>query len=206
MTLDRLVRAGYEVVCLLTTVPQEIGRTFGHGEKLELIRAQAEALSLPLEFIACTFETYTDDYISALQGFKDQYGLEAIAFGDLFLEEHKEWGTGVAEAVGVEALYPLWMKPDGTRDALKTFVDSGFKAVVIRVSDRALSEEWLGREVDQAFYDDIVRERQVCPMGEGGEYHTFVYDGPLFKHPVSFEKGEILQLETTKRLELALYP
>lgn len=202
MALDKLGREGFEVVCLLTTVPVEIGRTFGHGERLELIEAQGEAVALPVEFISCAFETYTKDYIGALSAFQSKYAVEAIAFGDLFLAEHREWGTGVADAVGIQAIYPLWMEPDGTREALKAFVDSGYEAIVIRVSDRVLSEDWLGRKIDSAFYEDILREEQVCPMGEGGEYHTFVYDGPLFKHPVSFTRGEVLQLETTKRLEL----
>ncbi|WP_372663685.1 diphthine--ammonia ligase [Cohnella sp.] len=202
MTLDKLIREGLEVVCLLTTVPAEIGRTFGHGERIELIEAQAEALSLPVEFISCTFDTYTSDFIRTLRELQTKYSFEAIAFGDLFLAEHREWGTGVAEAVGIQAAYPLWMEPDGTREALREFVDSGYEAVIIRVSDRVLSKEWLGRKLDSVFYEDILREQQVCPMGEGGEYHTFVYNGPLFKHSVSFVPGEVLQLETTNRLDL----
>nr|WP_255570342.1 adenine nucleotide alpha hydrolase [Cohnella sp. CFH 77786] len=200
MTLDRLVKDGYEVVCLITTVPADIGRTFGHGERAERIRDQAEALGLPAEFVSCTFDTYTRDYIEALVDLKGRLRLEAVAFGDLFLAEHREWGTGVARAADLEALYPLWMKPDGTREALLRFVESGYRAVVIRVRDGALSGDWLGREVDRSFYEDILRE-DVCPMGEGGEYHTFVCDGPLFRRSVPFTKGEVLQLETTKRLE-----
>lgn len=204
MTLDKLVREGFEVVCLLTTIPEEIGRTFGHGERRELIEAQADSLGLPLEFISCSFETYTNDYKQTLRSLISKYQLNAIAFGDLFLAEHREWGTGVADEVGIQALYPLWMEPEGTSQALRAFVDSKYEAIVIRVSDRALSKEWLGRKLDSAFYKDILREQQVCPMGEGGEYHTFVYDGPLFRSPVKFVRGEVLQLETTKRLELRL--
>ncbi|WP_123042356.1 diphthine--ammonia ligase [Cohnella candidum] len=200
MALDRLVKDGHEVACLLTTLPADIGRTFGHGERAERIGEQADALGLPVEWIACTFAGYTEDYVRTLKELKAKYQLEAVAFGDLFLEEHREWGTGAASAAGLEALYPLWMEPSGTRDALLTFVESGYRAVVIRVRDGALTEDWLGREVDRSFYEDIAMEN-VCPMGEGGEYHTFVYDGPLFRRPVPFRKGEVLQLETTKRLE-----
>lgn len=202
MTLDKLVREGFEVVCLLTTVPVEIGSTFGHGEKLELIEAQAEALSIPVKFISCSYETYTNDYVHTLAELKKKHRIDAIAFGDLFLTEHREWGTGVAASVGVEALYPLWMKPEGVQDALKTFIATGYQAIVIRVSDRVLTKEWLGRLLDASFYEDIVLLKDVCPMGEGGEYHTFVYDGPLFKHPVNYARGDVLQLETTKRLVL----
>lgn len=204
MTLDRLVKEGYEVVCLLTTVPSEIGRTFGHGERLELIRAQSESLGIPVEFIACSFNTYTDDYIRRLGEFREKYSLEAIAFGDLFLAEHREWGTAVADAAHLQALYPLWMKREQTAAALLRFVESGYRAVVIRVSDKALSADWLGCELDRSFYEDIVRLDGVCSMGEGGEYHTFVYDGPLFARPIPFASEGVRQLETTKRLELAL--
>ncbi|MFD0673333.1 diphthine--ammonia ligase [Cohnella sp. GCM10027633] len=204
MAYDRLAQDGYEVACLVTTVPREIGRTFGHGERIELIRAQGEALGLPVSFIDCGFETYTDDYVSAVRELRKAYRLDAIAYGDLFLAEHREWGTGVADAAGLEALYPLWMKPEDTEAALRRFVDSGYRAVVIRVRDSVLSADWLGREVDRSFMADIARLPDVCPMGEGGEYHTFVYDGPRFRHPIPLAKGEVLQLETTKRLELAL--
>lgn len=200
MTLDRLVKDGYKVACLITTVPEELGRTFGHGEKTERIRDQADALGIPVEFIACTFDGYTEQYADALSRLKARYYLDAVAFGDLFMPEHREWGTGVAEKAGLEALYPLWMDPSATREALLAFVESGYRARVIRVRDGALSEDWLGRELDRSFYDEILLE-SVCPMGEGGEYHTFVYDGPLFRHPVPFARGEVLQLQTTKRLE-----
>jgi diphthine-ammonia ligase len=200
MTLDRLVKAGWQAVCLLTTVPVEIGRTFGHGEKAERIREQADALGIPVEFITCSLGSYTDDYIEALKRLKERYGLDAVAFGDLFLIEHREWGTSVAAAADVEAVYPLWMQEEGTADALLSFVESGYRAIVIRVKDGALSEAWLGREVDRSFYQDILGE-DVCPMGEGGEYHTYVYDGPLFRRPVPFVAADVLQLVTTKRLE-----
>lgn len=204
MAYERLVRDGCEVACLVTTVPREIGRTFGHGERIELIRAQGEALGVPVSFIDCGFETYTDDYIDAVRKLRESMRLDAIAYGDLFLAEHREWGTGVATAAGLEALYPLWMKPEDVAAALRRFVESGYRAVVIRVRDGVLSEQWLGREVDRSFMADIARLPDVCPMGEGGEYHTFVYDGPRFRHPIALARGEVRQMETTKRLELAL--
>lgn len=200
MALDRLVKEGNEVACLITTLPAETGRTFGHGEKEERIREQADALGLPVEFITCTHDSYTQDYIAALRDLKNRRRIEAVAFGDLFLAEHREWGTGVAESAGLEAVYPLWMKPEDTRKALLAFVESGYRSIVIRIRDGALPADWLGREVDRTFFDDIA-DRDVCPMGESGEYHTFVVDGPLFRHPVPFVKGEVLQLQSTKRLE-----
>ncbi|MFC0189542.1 diphthine--ammonia ligase [Fictibacillus aquaticus] len=202
MMLDKLVKSGHKAACLITTVPADINRTFGHGERIEAIQRQADALGIPLEFVSCTFETYTTDYVERLNVLKQKYELEAIAFGDLYLTEHREWGEKAVDEADISALYPLWMKEDEAFSALQTFIESGYKAAVIRVRDDKLSEDWLGRELDKSFLQDIAREK-VCPMGEAGEYHTYVYDGPLFKQPILFEKVEVLQLETTKRLEIA---
>lgn len=201
MALDLMVKKGVKVECLLTTVPKELGRTFGHGEKQELIALQGEALGIPVRFIECTFEGYTDSFTAALKDVKKEYGLDMIAFGDLYLNGHREWGEKTADAAGLEASYPLWMKEEEAHSALETFAASGYKARVIRVRDEILGTEWLGREVDDSFARDI-RNTDSCPMGEAGEYHTFVCDGPLFRKKVSFDTGEIIQLETTKRLEL----
>jgi diphthine-ammonia ligase len=201
LALDKLVRQGHQAVCLITTVPVETGRTFGHGEKIECIQLQAEALSIPVHFIQCTYQDYTQAFIRTLQELKERYRLDAIAYGDLYLDEHREWGEKVAENVGIDAIYPLWMKQQDAKQALQAFVESGYKAVVIRVRDEKLSEDWLGRQVDHAFLQDIIAQ-DVCPMGEAGEYHTFVYDGPLFQQKIELTLGEVIQLETTKRIEV----
>lgn len=200
MALHTLVEQGYEISCLLTTVPVEIGRTFGHGEKKEMITLQGKALNIPVHFIECSFERYTEDFIQSLKQLKVEYGLSGIAFGDLYFDPHREWGEKVAESCGVESIYPLWMKQEYSSQALEKFVQSGYEAVVIRVREDVLDESWLGRKVDSLFVKDI-QETESCPMGEAGEYHTFVYDGPLFSKRIKLKKGEIIPLETTKKLE-----
>ena len=154
-----------------------------------------------MHFISCTYESYTDHFIGALKELKEQYGLTSIAFGDLYLEEHREWGEKASEAAGLEPLYPLWMEKENAIYALQQFAESGYKAAVIRVRDDKLDPSWLGMEVNQRFIDRVL-ETDICPMGEAGEYHTFVYDGPLFKKEIEIAFGNVLQLETTKRLEL----
>ncbi|MDM5197936.1 diphthine--ammonia ligase [Fictibacillus enclensis] len=203
MVLDQLIKQGDQVACLITTLPKEIGRTFGHGERTELIQAQAEATGIPLEWISCSFDTYTLDFLSTLKSLKNKYELEGVAFGDLYLDEHREWGENVAEQAGLISSYPLWMEKEDAAAALKVFVDSGYKAKVIRISNSRLDEKWLGREVDASFLNGI-QETGICPMGEAGEYHTYVYDGPLFRFQVPVEIGDIVELETTKRMELTL--
>jgi diphthine-ammonia ligase len=200
MTLHTLIEQGYEVISLVTTVPQELERTFGHGERTEMIRLQGEALGIPVHFIECTFDSYTDKFIEAIQYLKQQYHISAIAYGDLYLDGHRQWGEKVAEAAGVVALYPLWTKEEAALEALRNYVKSGYQAVVIRVRDDVLDESWLGRQIDQSFLRDI-QKTASCPMGESGEYHSYVYDGPLFAKKIQLEGEELIQLETTKKLE-----
>lgn len=200
MTLHTLIEQGYEIVSLVTTVPHELGRTFGHGERTEMIRLQGEALSIPVHFIQCSFKSYTDQFVQAVTFLKNKYDISAIAYGDLYLDGHREWGEKVAAAAGVEALYPLWTKQEDAHRSLENFVNSGYQAVVIRVREDVLDDSWLGRVIDPAFLEDIQRTTS-CPMGESGEYHTYVFDGPLFSKKIYLDRGEIIQLETTKKLE-----
>lgn len=200
MALDALIQQGYEIVSLVTTKPEDGNRTFAHDERTELIQLQGEALNLPVHFIDCTFETYTEQFVSTIQTLKNQFQITGIAFGDLFLEGHREWGEKVAAAAGVEAMYPLWTTKDLALKSLEQFVQSGYQAVVIRIREDVLDESWLGRLVDASFLKDV-QNTVICPMGESGEYHTFVFDGPLFKTRIHLELGDKIQLDHSKRLE-----
>ncbi|UJL47339.1 diphthine--ammonia ligase [Virgibacillus sp. NKC19-16] len=183
LALYRLQEQNMEVSCLVTTVWKEKQKTVAHDEKLDRIKAQAESFNIPEHFIETDFDTYTHDFVETLKELKRLYNIDAVAFGDIYLEGHREWGEQVAEAAGLKALYPLWSKKEDAPDLLREFVSLDFKAVVIRVDDAKLPKEWVGRKLDEAFIQDI-REQDVCPMGESGEYHTTVFDGPIFRYPL----------------------
>ncbi|MDQ0215866.1 uncharacterized protein (TIGR00290 family) [Oikeobacillus pervagus] len=203
ITLDRLVKESFEVACLVTTVPKNSGRTFAHGEKKELIQLQSEALHLPVHWIDCALEHYTENFIESLKELKSTYQLTSVAFGDLYLDGHREWGENVAKAAGLEALYPIWIGSEkASLQSLQTFVQSQYNAVIVKVRSDCLNEDWLGRELDQKFVQEI-RQMDVCPMGENGEYHTFVYNGPLFEKKIDLSFGEVQSNDTSKRLEIA---
>ncbi|WP_053363203.1 diphthine--ammonia ligase [Bacillus sp. FJAT-27251] len=204
LALDVLVKQGVDIECLVTTVPAEIGRTFGHGEKMQSIRLQGEALGIPVHFIQCTFEEYTQSFVRELKKLKQTHNLTGVAFGDLYFQPHREWGEQVACEAGLEAVYPLWVKEEESLKALETFINSGYKSTVIRVREDVLNASWLGRELDQSFLHDIQQEK-VCPMGEAGEYHTYVHDGPLFRQRIILDGPEVIQLESTKKLEYTNY-
>ncbi len=187
--LHKLHQQNIEVVCLFTTVWKENRKTVAHEEEQQHIIAQGESLGIPVHFIETDFGTYRQDFIQTLEQLKEQYDITGAAFGDIYLEGHRKWGEEVAKEAELDALYPLWTEQQNALDLLKEFVASGFKASVIKVDTEQLPESWNGRELDASFIADIEKE-DVCPMGEAGEYHTFVYDGPEFAHPVKRNQKE----------------
>lgn len=181
LALYKLQQQDIEVACLVTTVWKENLESVAHGEQLEQLKRQAEQLGAPIHFIQTTFDTYTDDFKNDLQDIKRIYDIDGIAFGDIYIEGHREWGEELASNVQLKPLYPLWNKQENILKMLQAFVDLGFQAKVIKIDETKLPKSWLGRIVDQSFITDITQYEDVCPMGESGEYHTTVFAGPIFK-------------------------
>lgn len=183
LTLYKLQQQNIKVSCLITTIYEKTQATVAHDEKREKIEAQAKSIGIPVHFMETDFKTYTEDFVRNLEVLKQQYNIDGIAFGDIYLDGHREWGEQVAEKAGLDPLYPIWTKQENVSQLLREVVDIGFKARVIKVDKEKLPEEWVGRILDDSFIRDI-SQKVVCPMGESGEYHTAVYDGPIFQYPV----------------------
>lgn len=179
LALYELQQQGWEIGCLFTTVWKENGKTIAHEDSLEALKEQAERLRLPIHFIYTSMEEYETDFIRTLSGLKDMYDLRAVAFGDWYLKGHIMWGVEQAEKVGLDALYPLRAPQSEMLKQLRRFVRLGFIAKVIKIDDKKLPADWVGRIIDEQFVADI-QAYDVCPMGENGEYHTRVLDGPIF--------------------------
>ena len=174
---------GFEVSYLLNFVSKD-GRCMSHGLDSELIAAQSQAIEIPLVQKEVTWETYEQEFKIAIQQLK-QRGIDAAVFGDIDVQEHKDWVDRVCGEVGITPLEPLWgLNPE---QILTDFIDEGFEAIVINVKADLFGEEWLGRRVDRRFLEDLQKRRSkrdfhIC--GEWGEYHTFVIDGPIFKRRI----------------------
>lgn len=181
--LYKLQKQNIEIACLFTTTWKKNDKTVAHEEDQERIIAQGTSLGIPVHFIETDFDTYREDFIQKLHQLKEQYGITGAAFGDIYLDGHREWGEGAANEAGLEAIYPLWTEQQNAGSLLREFVEVGFKAHIIKVDPEKLPKEWLGRELDNSFITDI-ENKPVCPMGESGEYHTFVYEGPGFTDSV----------------------
>ncbi len=170
---------GFEISNLLAMMSNE-GHSNFHRIRPDLLDAQADAVGIPLIKQETTWDAYEQNFKSALQQLKDA-GVGGLVTGDIFeVPLHEEgWLNRVCKEVGLKPIKPLWNRD--TKQIFMEFIAAGFKAIVVRVKTDVLGAEWLGRELNKQFLDDLLKMGNVDPCGEWGEYHTFVTDGPLFK-------------------------
>jgi uncharacterized protein (TIGR00290 family) len=191
MTLHEMRSTGEEVIALATTYDESAGRVPLHGLAIDGVRLQAEAIGLPLIEIPLPTsppnEVYIERVTRALAN-EGPGGADAVAFGDLQLSDVRAWRKQMFEGTSYRALFPLWGR--STRKLARRFVRDGFQAVVTCVDTRVLPLDFLGRPFDDDFLNDLPDE--IDPCGENGEFHTVVWDGPLFEHSLQGSLGEIV--------------
>ncbi|RCR68979.1 Dph6-related ATP pyrophosphatase [Larkinella punicea] len=182
----------YDVVGLLTNVNEQFGRVSMHGVRTGLIETQAHVLELPLHTVQfpgdVSMELYNTLVKQKLTELKKQ-GVTHVIYGDIFLEDLRQYREQQLSEVGLQGVFPLWNQ--NTTVLLAKFVQAGFKAVLVCVNENQLPKSWAGRELDATILKDL--PPSVDPCGENGEYHSFVYDGPIFKAPIPFKKGEVVR-------------
>lgn len=180
----------YEITGLITTL-KAISRSVAmHGVPEDLLKRQAMELELPLYCAEAGINIYQQSFeeqMGALLKTASEQNVSHIAFGDLFLEDIRLYREEKMKKTGIDLLFPLWKKSTG--DLAKSIINNGFKAIITSVDLRALPISFLGRVFDDEFLTDL--PLNVDPCGENGEFHTFVFDGPIFQHPITVGLGEI---------------
>ncbi|MEM6718186.1 MAG: diphthine--ammonia ligase [Bacteroidota bacterium] len=179
----------YEVTQLVTTVNKDFERVSMHGLREALLDMQVERLQLPLKKIYFPAQVTMSDYDDAMRIAMQELLAEDFhygIFGDIFLEDLRTYREEKLQEVGITGVFPLW-KQD-TKVLLKEFIALGFKAITVCVNAKLLDESFVGRILDEDFINDL--PEGVDPCGENGEFHTFVFDGPLFTTPIDFTIGE----------------
>jgi diphthine-ammonia ligase len=151
-----------------------------------VLHAQASCLGIPLITRPATWSEYESVFIKALRELK-QEGVEAGIFGDIDLEDHRLWEKRVCRSSGIEAYLPLWKS--SRNQLLGDFLSLGFKAMIIATHDQKMGNTYLGKILDAELAEEFARIG-IDPSGEGGEYHTVVFDGPIFRQPMELKKGE----------------
>ncbi len=184
-----LKNKSYEVRYLLTTITESYSRVSMHGVREELVEMQSQSLGIELKKVyipvGCTNELYEERMKRACIELMEQ-GIMSVAFGDIFLEDVREYREKNLAKLGMRCIFPIWGR--NTRELALEFMELGFRAKVICVDLERLSSSYAGREYDSDFLRDLPRDCDPC--GENGEFHTFVYSGPCFKRPIKLKLGE----------------
>jgi len=182
----------FEITSLLTSISEEFQRISMHGVSVALLEKQAASLGFPLIKLELPKEPSMEEYQElmnkTMSGIKSG-GVTHSVFGDIFLEDLRKYREDQLQSVGMSAVFPLWKK--NTTDLIHEFMDLGFKTIVTCVNETYLDKSFAGRIIDESLIKDL--PKNVDPCGENGEFHTFTFDGPIFKNPIVFEIGEVVK-------------
>ena len=181
----------YEVAALLTTVTEDYDRISMHGVRHVLLQQQATSLGYPLEIVYLSKNSSNEEYEARLKEKLSQYkarGISFVVFGDIFLEDLRKYRENNLAQVGMKGVFPIWKRD--TRELAHTFINLGFKAIITCVDSNALDKRFVGRAYDEQFLSEL--PASIDPCGENGEFHSFVYDGPIFRERIPFRKGRVV--------------
>ena len=202
LALYRMMIQGHKPVAMVTTINKAQGRSWFHGIQSEFLTKVSESLDIPMISCACKPEEHEESFEKGLKEAK-ALGAEACVFGDIDIEGHSQWNHARCSAAELKCMLPLWHEE---REALvREVIDHGFKAVIKIVQLKALDESFLGKTIDVELMKRI-KSTGADPCGENGEYHTFVYDGPIFRFPIRFLAKETVDFGTHKAVDMVLPP
>lgn len=191
----KAIMQGYKVSHLVNFISRQFKRVSFHGTKARLISKQAQAIGLPLAqyTVPPDMSLYEQRFKEAVSALKRKQ-VEGMVFGDIYLQEHRDWIERVCSELGITPILPLWGMAPG--HVLSEFIATGFEAIVISANAAIFSEEWLGRRIDHSFLADLKslsQGREIDACGEQGEYHTLVVDSPLFRKRIQVVYGVKVQ-------------
>ena len=204
MALHSLLRnPDFEVVALLTTVTETYDRISMHGVRRELLHRQAESIGLPVEEVTippqCPNSVYEERMGETILRYRGR-GIRHLGFGDIFLEDLRAYRENKLMPADMTAVFPIW-KVD-TRELARRFIREKFRAITVCIDPRKLDPSFAGRELEASFFRDLPQD--VDPCGENGEFHTFVFDGPIFRQPITVEMGAVVERESFVFCDLTL--
>ncbi|MCB4798768.1 Dph6-related ATP pyrophosphatase [Neotamlana laminarinivorans] len=184
-----LQNKNYSVEKLITTVNSHYNRVSMHGLKTELLIQQTQAIGISSNLIELpempSMEIYEQKITESLNTLKNN-GFTHSAFGDIFLEDLRDYRENQLAKLNFKAVFPIWKRD--TKTLLNEFLDLGFKTIIVCANSKFFNEDFVGTIIDKHFIDNL--PNGVDPCGENGEFHTFCFDGPIFKQPVQFSIGE----------------
>ena len=177
-------------MALLTTLTEDYDRISMHGVRSILLEKQANSLGLPIEKVYLSKNSSNEEYEASMREVLQRYltfGVSSVVFGDIFLEDLRKYREDNLSKIGMKAVFPIWKRD--TTELAHEFIDLGFRAVITCVDSNVLDKIFVGRLFDEQFLSEL--PANVDPCGENGEFHSFVYDGPIFQKRVSYKKGGV---------------
>ncbi len=185
----------FDIQCLLTSVNSKFNRISMHGVRNELLHLQAESIGIPVRELRLPEMPSMSDYDNmmreTLTGIQNELNVTHSIFGDIFLEDLKKYRDDRLKEVNLTGHYPIWKRD--TTELIHEFIDLGFKTILTCVKSELLDESFAGRIIDKDFLKDL--PKNVDPCGENGEFHSFTFDGPIYKTPIDFTIGEKIYKE-----------
>ena len=182
-------------------ISKEFHRVSFHGTEARLIELQSQAIGIPLLQKETTWDSYEQEFKEAVRSLIPA-GVTGMIFGDIYLQEHKDWVERVCGELGIKAVEPLWGK--STKETITGFIDAGFEAVIVSANADLIDEEWVGRRVDKAFID-YLKKKNIDLCGENGEYHTLVIDGPIFNRRIELTQSKTINRDNYWLLDTIRY-
>jgi len=192
---------GYKISHLVNFISQEFKRVSFHGTESRLIQLQSQSLGIPLLQRETTWNGYEQEFREAVRSLLTE-GIKGMVFGDIYLQEHKEWVERVCGDLGIEAVEPLWDK--SSEEVFTDFIDAGFEAIIVSAKAELIDEEWIGRRVDRNFME-YLKAKNIDLCGENGEYHTLVVNGPLFKRRIEVTESKTISRDSYWFLDTRQY-
>ena len=181
----------YEILTLLTTITEDYDRVSMHGLRRILLEQQAKSLGISLEKVSISKDASNEEYESKMKEALLRYknaGVHSVVFGDIFLQDVRKYREENLSKIGMNGVFPIWRR--NTTALAHTFIDLRFKAITICVDSNVVDKRFVARDFDKQFLSEL--PPTVDPCGENGEFHSFVYDGPIFRENILFKKGEIV--------------
>ena len=199
-----LQRPDVRVTALLTTVTETYDRNSMHGVRRDLLVQQAQSIGLPLHEVRIPPQCVNPIYEARMEEavrFHYDAGVRSVAFGDIFLEDLRAYREKNLARLGMTALFPIWKRD--TRELMRSFHAAKFRAITVCVDPKVLDHSFAGRELDASFFREL--PPNVDPCGENGEFHTFVFDGPIFRNPIAVAAGQVIERDSFIYADLLPY-
>jgi uncharacterized protein (TIGR00290 family) len=185
----KALQTGYKITHLLNFISKEYKRVSFHGIEARLIKTQSELAGIHLLQKETTPNNYESEFKDAVKSLAHNE-IKGMIFGDIYLEEHKQWVERVCKELGLDPIEPLWER--NAEELIQDFINNGFHAVVVSGQAKFIDKQWIGQPVNRDFMDYLKTKSDVDICGEKGEYHTFVVAGPLFKGKIEITETEVI--------------